>query len=51
MWWNFVARTPGEIAAAVADWQADRLGTVGGYRGERLAAPPLDTGRLRPASR
>jgi redox-sensitive bicupin YhaK (pirin superfamily) len=51
MWWNFVARTPAEIAAAVADWDADRFGSVGGYGGERLAAPPLDTARLRSARR
>jgi quercetin 2,3-dioxygenase len=41
MWWNFVARTPQEIAAAVADWRAGRLGTVGGYDGDPMAAPPL----------
>jgi quercetin 2,3-dioxygenase len=47
MWWNFVARTPEEITAAAAAWRADRFGTVGGYRGERLAAPPLDAIHLR----
>jgi hypothetical protein len=47
MWWNFVARTPAEIAAATAAWREDRFGTVGGYDGERLAAPPLDAARLR----
>ena len=31
MWWNFVARTPEEIAAARDDWQAGRFGTVRGY--------------------
>ena len=41
MWWNFVARTPHEIAAAVADWQEGRFGEVGGYTGEPLKAPPL----------
>ena len=46
MWWNFVARTPQEIAAAVADWQQGRFGEVGGYAGEPLAAPPLDIERL-----
>jgi hypothetical protein len=51
MWWNFVARTPAEIAAAVADWDGDRFGAVGGYGGERLAAAPLDAARLRPARR
>ena len=42
MWWNFVARTPEEIAAARAEWeQGTRFGTVRGYRGARIAAPPL----------
>jgi redox-sensitive bicupin YhaK (pirin superfamily) len=47
MWWNFVARTPEEIAAAVADWRAGRFGTVGGYAGEPMPAPPLEAARLR----
>ncbi|HEX9032219.1 MAG TPA: pirin family protein [Streptosporangiaceae bacterium] len=46
MWWNFVARTPQEIEAAVTDWRAGRFGEVGGYDGEPLAAPPLDARRL-----
>ena len=41
MWWNQVARTPEEIEAAVADWRAGRFGTVAGYDGEPLPAPPL----------
>ena len=41
MWWNFVARTPQEIATAVADWDEGRFGAVGGYAGEPLKAPPL----------
>jgi len=41
MWWNFVARTPHEIAAAVADWREGKFGEVGGYAGEPLKAPPL----------
>jgi quercetin 2,3-dioxygenase len=41
MWWNFVARTPQEIATAVADWREGRFGEVGGYVGEPLQAPPL----------
>jgi len=49
MWWNFVARTPEEIAAAVADWREGRFGSVGGYRGDPLQAPALDTARLRAA--
>jgi redox-sensitive bicupin YhaK (pirin superfamily) len=41
MWWNFVARTPHEMAAAVADWREGKFGEVGGYVGEPLKAPPL----------
>jgi quercetin 2,3-dioxygenase len=48
MWWNFVARTPEEIAQARSDWQAHRrFGEVAAYRGERLAAPAF-VGRLKP---
>ncbi|MEO8382124.1 MAG: pirin family protein [Acidobacteriota bacterium] len=42
MWWNFVARTPGEIAAAREEWESgSRFGTVRGYDGPRMHAPPL----------
>ena len=42
MWWNFVARTPDEIAEARADWEARRrFGDVPAYDGPRLAAPEL----------
>lgn len=42
MWWNFVARTPEEIAQARADWQDHRrFGEVRAYKGPRLAAPEL----------
>lgn len=42
MWWNFVARTPEELAAARADWEArQRFGEVRAYQGARLDAPPL----------
>jgi len=42
MWWNFVARTPGEIAEARTDWEERRrFGDVTGYGGPRLAAPDL----------
>lgn len=42
MWWNFVARTPQEIAHARSDWQSHhRFGEVKAYRGPRLDAPPL----------
>ncbi|HEY2639058.1 MAG TPA: pirin family protein [Streptosporangiaceae bacterium] len=46
MWWNFVARTPEEIALARADWATGEFGAVGGYQGEPLPAPPLDVARL-----
>src|SRR6266496_3402423 len=46
MWWNFVARTPEEITAAAGEWASGRFGTVNGYDGEPLAAPPLDAVRL-----
>ena len=49
MWWNFVARTPDEIAGARADWEANRhFGEVTAYPGPRLDAP--DLGRLAPAN-
>ena len=42
MWWNFVARTPEELTAARAAWEArQHFGEVQAYQGERLAAPPL----------
>jgi redox-sensitive bicupin YhaK (pirin superfamily) len=40
MWWNFVARTKEEMAAARNDWEDGmRFGTVRGYDGKRIAAP------------
>jgi quercetin 2,3-dioxygenase len=47
MWWNFVARTPDEIAAATAAWRAGEFGPVGGYQGDPLPAPPLDVALLK----
>lgn len=42
MWWNFVARTPEEIAQARLDWEAHRrFGEVPGDHNPRLAAPDL----------
>ena len=42
MWWNFVARTPDEIAQARADWEEGRrFGDVPAYDGPRLSAPEL----------
>ena len=53
MWWNFVGRNHEDIAAARDGWmRADpRFGTVHGYAGERLPAPPLPNVRLKPRSR
>jgi hypothetical protein len=40
MWWNFVARTSDEVAAARDDWEAGRrFGEVRRYAGPRLPAP------------
>ena len=42
MWWNFIARTPEEIAQYRDDWeQRQRFGDVPSYQGARLAAPAL----------
>ena len=47
MWWNFVARTPEEIEAAVAEWREGRFAAVADYDGDPMPAPPLDAVRLR----
>ncbi|MGW9112282.1 pirin family protein [Microbacterium sp. NPDC055683] len=49
MWWNFVARSHEEVAAARDDWEARsaRFGTVDGHHdAERIPAPPLPNVRL-----
>jgi redox-sensitive bicupin YhaK (pirin superfamily) len=52
MWWNFVARTNEEIVAARGDWATgNRFGVVRGYTEDRLPAPPLPAGRLKPGGR
>ena len=59
MWWNFVGGSHDEVVAAREDWQHEvesatgdptgaRFGTVPGYDGDPLPAPPLPGGRLRP---
>ena len=47
-WWNLVARTPDEIAAAAADWREGPFASVADYDGEPLPAPPLDVAWLVP---
>ncbi|WP_306080659.1 pirin family protein [Oceanimonas sp. CHS3-5] len=46
IWWNLVGHSEAEIAEALADWQAgsQRFGTVTGYNGEPMTAPPLPAG-------
>jgi quercetin 2,3-dioxygenase len=52
MWWNFVGRSHEEIVQAREDWMAGRVfGTVQGYDGEPLPAPPMPTTRLKPRGR
>jgi redox-sensitive bicupin YhaK (pirin superfamily) len=48
MWWNFVARTGEEIRQAREDWVAGRFGSVHGYPGDPLPAPPLPDVPLKP---
>jgi quercetin 2,3-dioxygenase len=43
MWWNFVARTPDEIARAREDWTSGKFGTVENG-GDPIPAPPLAVG-------
>lgn len=48
LWWNFVARTPGEMEHATDDWNAGRrFGAVVGSPSARLTAP--EVARLRTA--
>lgn len=43
IWWNFVARSASEIAAAREDWELERrFGEVKAYQGKRLSAPPFE---------
>jgi redox-sensitive bicupin YhaK (pirin superfamily) len=51
MWWNFVARSHDEIAAARADWEAGGFGTVAGHGDARIPAPELPNVHLRPRPR
>jgi redox-sensitive bicupin YhaK (pirin superfamily) len=48
IWWNFVARTRGEIEAATRDWnEGRRFGEVRGARTARLSAPDVRDLQLR----
>ena len=48
LWWNFVARTYGEMEQATRDWLAGgRFGRVEGARGAPLVAPELKGLRMR----
>ena len=53
MWWNFVGRSGEEIADYAEQWntESDRFGTVVGYDGDRLEAPPLPALALKPRGR
>jgi redox-sensitive bicupin YhaK (pirin superfamily) len=52
MWWNFVGRHHDEIVADREEWMTGhRFGTVRGYDGDPLPAPPMPTTRLKPRGR
>jgi len=47
MWWNFVGRTPDDIAVAARYWATgQRFGQVAGYRSAPLPASPLNPAYL-----
>ena len=57
MWWNFIGRSHDEVEAFRTAWQSEvidetdaagRFGTVAGYDGAPLPAPPLPNVRLKP---
>jgi redox-sensitive bicupin YhaK (pirin superfamily) len=50
MWWNFVGRSHDDIVGYRRQWQEhdDRFGSVSGYPGARLPAPPLPNSTLLP---
>ena len=50
VWWNFVGRSHDDIVGYRKEWEdhAERFGSVAGYPGERLPAPPLPTTTLLP---
>jgi hypothetical protein len=50
MWWNFVGRSHDEIVGYRRQWEQhdERFGSVSGFPGRRLAAPPLPNSTLLP---
>ncbi|MFD0731162.1 pirin family protein [Planotetraspora mira] len=52
MWWNFVGRTPEEIAAYREEWTTGTdFGTVDGFDGSPLPAPTLPVTPMKPRGR
>lgn len=52
MWWNFVGRSHDEIAQARAEYMGGTgFGVVSAYEGDKLPAPPLPPGQLKPGGR
>jgi redox-sensitive bicupin YhaK (pirin superfamily) len=52
MWWNFVARDHDEIVDARTAWESgSAFGTVHGYTGPPIPAPPMPITRLLPRTR
>jgi redox-sensitive bicupin YhaK (pirin superfamily) len=50
IWWNFIGRNKADIERYTTEWNAEheRFGTVRGYDGARLTAPPVPWS-IRPA--
>jgi quercetin 2,3-dioxygenase len=53
MWWNFVGRTSDEVTAFREAWNSGEgeFGEVHGYDGDRLLAPAMPPGQLKPRGR
>ncbi len=54
MWWNFIGRSHEEIVGFRRTWNdggGDRFGTVEGFSGERLTAPPMPNVQLKARGR
>jgi redox-sensitive bicupin YhaK (pirin superfamily) len=58
MWWNFIGRSHEEIVEQRDAWNGSgvadeppRFGTVRGFDGDRLLAPPMPNTRLKPRGR